>query len=151
MANANIFHLYFVVVVVILLSSQQTLIFGFEPYLAAVSRNVFSGVVFTWWKVDFLIRKMRWNVRTVYLGSNNPERQEMTNASSHWEVPTDNRTLGQVCVLTPAPGSRDGHILEHFLQNNMYREQFLTSRRQRCLLQLSRDEKQYFCVFMPKS
>lgn len=120
--------------------------------MAAASRNIFSRAVFTnWWKVDFLIRKTRWNVSTVYSGSNNPERQELTNASSSWEVHTDNGTLGQVCVLIPAPGSRDGHILEHFLQNNMYREQFLTSGRQQCLLQLSRDEKQYFCVFVPKS
>lgn len=100
-------------VAVVILSSQQTQIFGFGPHMAAVSRNIFSGAVFTnWWKMDFLIRKMRWNVSTVCLGSkggNNAERQKLTNVSSSWEVHTDNRTLGQVCVLIPSPWQQDGH------------------------------------------
>lgn len=93
--------------VVILLSSQQTQIFGFEPHIAAVLRNIFSRVVFTnWWKIDFLIRRIRWNVSTVYLGSNgfnSPERQNLTNVFSSWEVHTDNRTQGQICVLMLSP------------------------------------------------
>lgn len=150
MANANIFHLGFLVVV-ILLSSQQTQMFGFEPYIAAVSRNNFCGAVFTnCWKFDFLIRKIRWSVSTIYLGSNGfkcPARQKLTTVSSSWEVHTDSRTLGQVCVL---PASRDGHPCTA-TENNLYREQFLTSGRQQCLLHFSRDEKPNFCVFMPKS
>lgn len=49
--NTNIFHLVFVVVVVaVFLSFQQILIFGFQPYIAIVLINIFSGVVVTNWR-----------------------------------------------------------------------------------------------------
>lgn len=49
---------------------------------------------------------MRWNVSTVYLGSNDfnsPQRPNLTHVSSSWEVHTDNRTPGQICVLILSP------------------------------------------------
>lgn len=44
-----------------------------------------------------------WNIGTIYLDTNdfnNSERQNLTNVASSWEVYTDSRKRGQICVLS---------------------------------------------------